>query len=123
VDSTIAAIARCKTADDVFASVNWFLAKLDKTSNAFRAVAGPLPVRAERDVRVWLFKLKDASREAQPERTKSIDELAQMYAVCKAANRRLEAIQDHPYDVNRRSEQDRRVNERASGAPGRRRPN
>ena len=121
MDSTIAAISRCKTPDDAFASVNWFLAKLDKTTVAFRAVAGSVPVCSDRDVRVWLSKLKDAHSGEQLKSTESIDELAQMYAVCKAANKRLEAIQDHAYGVDRRGEQDRRVIERASGPLDRRR--
>jgi len=70
---------------------------------------------------VWLSKLKDAHSGEQLKSTESIDELAQMYAVCKAANKRLEAIQDYAYGVDRRSEQDRRVNERASGPLDRRR--
>jgi len=70
--------------------VNVFLADVEKTSRISQILPGHLYVSSRRDINTWVGELKSAAGSATEGIVSSGDTLAEMYAVMRAAVRKLE---------------------------------
>ena len=92
MESTLAAIRESKSADQVFAAVNGFLAKIQKTTPIFQTLPGDISIHSMQDIRTWLQGLRRMANTTTGVVIPSGDTLAEMYAVLRVALRKLEVI-------------------------------
>jgi hypothetical protein len=92
LESALRAIEKSKTADEVFALLNGFIRGISNASASAEPSLGPTPVQSAEHIAVWLAKLKAVSSKGDQVRPDAGEALAKLYAVMRAASRKLEAI-------------------------------
>ena len=76
----------------MFAAVNGFLAELDRTDPVFQTLPAAISISSVRDIKTWLRELRMMEHTTTGGAMSSGDTLAEMYAVMRAALRKLEGI-------------------------------
>ena len=81
LESTLGAIEKCKSADEVFALLNGFLSGIRKTSTWAHPSLGPTPVQSAAHIAIWLGNLKAVTSKGDQIAPEAGEILAKLYAV------------------------------------------
>jgi hypothetical protein len=92
MDAALAIIKESKSADEVFAAVNGFLAEIDKTDPIFQTLPDAISISSVQNIKTWLRELRTIANTTTGGVISSRDTLSEMYAVLRAALRKLEGM-------------------------------